>query len=97
MVWTPTAWKSTVLMMGSRVMARAGTIGSGNILETMTKEINTPMPSKIDMYRKLVKWASVKRANTPHYELKSKVVPLKKKEEKMTKMHVKMTVRNIDK
>lgn len=36
-------------------MANAGTTGSVNILETITKEIKTPIPNNIDIYKKLVK------------------------------------------
>lgn len=77
-VWTPTTWNSTVDIIGSRVIARAGTTGSGNILETITKDTKTPNPSIIDIYRKFVKWAYVNKPNTPNWELKSKVIPLKK-------------------
>ena len=48
-VWTPTTWNKIVDIMGYKVIAKAGTMGSGNILVTMTKEMKTPIPKTIDI------------------------------------------------
>ena len=89
MVCTPAKWKRGVERIGYRVIAIAGTTGSLNILETITNAMNVPMVKTNAMYRKLVKWALVNKANTPHCELKSNVAPLKKNAENTIKTQVK--------
>lgn len=81
-------------MIGYIVRARAGMMGSGNIFTTITNDIKTPISNKIDIYRKFVKCTSENKANTPHWELWSKVVPLKKYPEKIMKINVNMLLRN---
>lgn len=74
---------------GYKVIAIAGTAGSGKIFDTITNEMKVPMFNTIDMYRKFVKWACEKSPKTPHCVSASKVHPLKKKAENIIKKQVK--------
>ena len=68
-----------------------------NIFVTKIKELKVPIVKTIDINRKFVKCALVNKAKTPHWELKSKVAPLKKYPEKAIKIHVKKLFKNNDK
>lgn len=64
--------------IGSRVKAKAGMMGSGNILDIMTMDIICPRERMIAMYMNPEKWAYENKLNNPQNELKSNVAPLKK-------------------
>lgn len=74
-------------------MAIAITTGSENSFETNENDMNTLAPKRVAKSRKLVKWAVVNRANTPHIEFASNVAPLKKNAENIIKMDVNKLLR----
>lgn len=50
-VWMPAHYSNRVDMIGSRVIANAGKIGSWNNFDSSTNDTNIPKHSTIDMYR----------------------------------------------
>ena len=65
---------------GSRVSARAGIIGSGNILVTKTTETICPKANTIAMYMKETKCSSLIKLKIPQKLYVVKVAPLQKNE-----------------
>lgn len=63
MCWIPDHYNKMVAMTGSRVIARAGKIGSGKSLEIITNETNIPNPKTIDMYMNPAKcsWLKIEK------------------------------------
>lgn len=63
--WTPEKSKIKVAMNGYKVIAKAGIIGSGNILVIKTKDTICPRESIIAIYIKPVKCKFEKRLHIP--------------------------------
>ena len=60
MCWIPDHYNKIVATTGSRVIARAGKMGSGNNFEIKTNDTNIPKPRTIDMYMKPAKCSWLK-------------------------------------
>lgn len=95
-LWISDKSRMREAMNGSRVMARAGMIGSGNILVIIKMEISWPSERMIAMNMKPEKWRFENRLQIPQKESNSKLHPWRKKLENAIKMHVRVLAMNMD-